>query len=103
MNIPMSSPLTRFDTRSGKLWDENYVFDGEAHEIPGNTTPSQIVHTAKLWLNLLPVLGGSPLTPPLRPVEGFERSEQGAAAILDVPQSHSKSRFEKSSTKVCSP
>ncbi|MGZ8538895.1 MAG: C40 family peptidase, partial [Flavisolibacter sp.] len=58
MNIPMCSPLIGFDATSGKLWNENYIFEGDAHEIPRNTNSSQIIDTAKLWLNSPYLWGG---------------------------------------------
>ncbi|KAL1954123.1 hypothetical protein VTO42DRAFT_1747 [Malbranchea cinnamomea] len=58
----------------------------------------------KFWLYLLPAAGVSPRTP-LAPVFSSTRSVQGAAddGSRVVPQSHSKLRFVKSSTSVCSP
>jgi cell wall-associated NlpC family hydrolase len=61
MNIPLCSPITGFDVQTGKLWDENYLFEGNTREIPANSDASQIITTAMLWLNSPYLWGGKTL------------------------------------------
>ena len=61
LNIPMCSPLKGFDTKTKKLWEENYILEGDAREIPVQPDPSQIITTARLWLNSPYLWGGKTL------------------------------------------
>lgn len=61
INIPMCSPLIGFNSKTKKLWDDSYMFEGDAHEIPGKTDSSNIIETAKLWLNSPYLWGGKTL------------------------------------------
>jgi len=61
LNIPMCSPLTGFDLQTKKLWDKNYLVEGDARKIPAYSEPSQIINTAKTWLNSPYLWGGKTL------------------------------------------
>ncbi|MDQ3681554.1 MAG: C40 family peptidase [Bacteroidota bacterium] len=58
INAPMGAALTGFNKESGKLWNDQYSFDGMFRNFEQPSNEEELLQTAKKWLNAPYLWGG---------------------------------------------
>ncbi len=58
INAPMGAALTGFKKESGKLWNDQYSFDGMFRNFEQPSNGEELLQTAKKWLNAPYLWGG---------------------------------------------